>query len=366
MAFNLITGVMGAGKTHEAVSLLSEHVKSKRRVVTNIAGLNVEKMSEYVGFDASPYLICVSVERVMEPGFFPTERLVEAHLMDVPTVVKPGDLVVLDEVWRYWPGGKAPDAEAMDYFRMHRHFANPDTGHTCDIVVLIQDVSSLNRLIKDLVETHFQCRKHRSLGLDNRYLIKQFGGATTRRALLENQFQRKYDKKIFGLYKSHTVAGAKEGVIDKKTVVWKNPMFILTVVFGLFAVTVLPIFAFSKFRHMAGGDAKAASGDQSKNTAGSNAPGPAGQAGAAGPATVAGTPAAPSIPLRVAGVVRGPDGNGWVIVDDGSGARLMPQGAFTGNGVGFYGDVDGKKASTWGGRVPATREPGGRKGSGGL
>jgi len=364
MAFNLLTGVMGAGKTHEAVDLLIQHVRKRRRIVTNISGLDVDKISELVGFDASPFVTVTSVERVLEQGFFPTEAQVEKLHMDVPTIVKPGDLVVLDEVWRYWPGGKAPSADAMDFFRMHRHFADPATGQTCDIVVLIQDVSSLNKLIKDLVEIHFQCKKHRALGADNRYLVKQFEGATTRRALMVNSWQKKYDPKIFALYKSHTVAGAKETNIDKRSVLWRDKKFIATVVFGLLAITVVPIWLVHSFKKSAGIDDTKSTLTATTNPSSGSTPQAQGQAAGHVPATdAAAAPVAPSIPLRVAGSVRGPDGSTWSIVDDGKAIRLVPQGVLTGTGVGSYGMVDGKKASTWGGSIPATRTaPAGKSG----
>lgn len=386
MAVNLYTGVMGAGKTHEAVkelvlvhSRLAPGAARSRGIVCNISGLDVDKVSAMLGHDCTRHvpssdpiqkmrdiaqgldgasgIQVVSYERVTEPHFFPTEQEVLSGNTS-HCIVQPGDLVILDEAWRYYqPGMKVPP-EHMEFLRMHRHMAHPATGVTCDMAVLIQDLGTLDRKVKNVVESVYKFKKHRAAGLNSRYLVQQFDGNSTRLSNLVNTWQRKYDPVIFPLYKSHTSSGAVEKNIDRRAVFWKDPKFIaLMVGAGLFAV-LGPIFAYRMLNNMAGPKSKPAQVAQPQATGqATGSPQPPTSGGAAAPAAPKPTTKRP--PLRVAGSIINQRGERWVLVDGGDGVVLVPEQSFQGTGVGFYGTYQGQAASTWGGSVPATRKPDG-------
>lgn len=203
---SVYTGVMGSGKTYEVVEkVIAANLKIGRRIVTNIAGLNLEALREFCGPDAEfGELVCVDHDRVVQPGFYPKENSTEE------SVVKGGDVVVLDEVWRWYGAGeKLPDGH-LEFFRMHRHFVDPDSGYTCDIVLITQDIGDLHRMLRAVVEKVFACKKHKDLGMHSLYRVDVYGGRRLTKASLTTSYQCKYRKEVFVLYKSHTQSsGAK-------------------------------------------------------------------------------------------------------------------------------------------------------------
>lgn len=375
MAVNLYTGVMGAGKTHEAVKelvLVHSRLKSgqqrPRGIVTNISGLDVTRVSAMLGHDCSRLvdetgahgIQVVSYERVIEPHFFPTEKEVLAGTT-AHCVVQAGDLVIIDEAWRYYqPGMKIPH-EHMEFLRMHRHMAHAETGITCDIAVLIQDLGTLDRKVKNVVESVYKFKKHRAAGLNSRYLVQHFDGNSTRYSNLVNTWQRKYDAAVFPLYKSHTSSGAVEKNIDRRAVIWKDPKFIGLMVGGLVVVLAGPLIAYHYMSKMAGGT-KPAKTASSMDVRASSTPGTAikGSIGSTPSPPVASSTKRPAV--RVVGSIVDRIGDRWLLVDAGDGVSMLPEGALQGTGVGYYGMYQGERASTWGGRVPPTR--GGQSGGG--
>lgn len=142
------------------------------------------------------------------------------------SVVKPGDLVVIDECWRFWDSTQKVPIEHNNFFRMHRHYVSPVTGVSCDIVGLIQDWDSLNRNVKGLVAFAIRFQKLRALGLMSRYRYDTFDGKPSRGTLLSSSPWQKYDPAIFPLYKSYdTPTGAAKEVADKRQSIFSNRWF---------------------------------------------------------------------------------------------------------------------------------------------
>src|SRR3990167_5739314 len=106
MSIKCYGGRMGSGKTYEVVSMvILGALRSGRRVVSNIVGLNYDEMvlalaEEGVSADKVGELVTISHDDVFAPEFWltdenaPTER--PSH------VLRPGDLLGLDEIWRFW------------------------------------------------------------------------------------------------------------------------------------------------------------------------------------------------------------------------------------------------------------------------
>ena len=95
---------------------------------------------------------------------------------DQDTFCKAGDLIVIDEVWRIWGSDKDIPKNHRSFIAEHRHFAHAETGVTCDLVVINQDVAQIPRFIKDRIETTYRMQKHIALGLRNRYRVDVFQG----------------------------------------------------------------------------------------------------------------------------------------------------------------------------------------------
>ena len=248
MAINVYSGLMGSGKSYEAVSsLIIPAIASGRRIVTNIDGLSESAIYEYILAHKNKFkkreeitpeslgsIELVSNERVLEPFFFPDA---DAN-SNIVSVVQPGDFVVIDEAWRFWDTKAKPSHEHKQFFKMHRHYANPETGVTCDLALIIQDISGLYLDLKKVVEMTVRTTKLKSVGLNSRYRVDLYEGYRLTRTAKIHSYQKSYDKKIFPLYKSYAVEGAKETAIDSRQNIFKSWKI-------WFLYGVLPILFFS-------------------------------------------------------------------------------------------------------------------------
>lgn len=234
MAINVYSGLMGSGKTFELVrSVILPAVLSGRRVVSNIAGLNKDLIYEYLiakhKLDADytfSDIVLVEDEVIRTAGFFPIDGKPE-----IESVVRAGDLVAIDEAWRFWSTGQKISAEHMQFFRMHRHFVNSENGFTCDLSFIFQNVSDIARSLKAVVELNFRTTKLKTLGLNTSYRIELFEGAKSTKNALISVYVQKYSIDIFPLYKSYAGDNAKEVSQDKRQNILLKPSFWYTVVF---------------------------------------------------------------------------------------------------------------------------------------
>ena len=205
MAISLIKGPPGAGKSYECVVYhVIPALKERRKVVTNIP-LNIEHFKKIMGDDI--------------------EELIDVHPFDFesgghgkrPSLQHPDDyikyqewrnekgqgcLFILDECHFIFPlngRGKAQTDLAerqVEFFSGHRHYG-------FDFIFLTQSDKKINRLIREDIELCFQVRKNRAMG-DSSYIRYLFYYGEGRRNGLLDQDTRKYEKKYFSFYKSHT------------------------------------------------------------------------------------------------------------------------------------------------------------------
>lgn len=227
-------GLQGSGKTFDAIrEKVVSGVVDGRRVVTNIEGINPEAIYDYVDKkyriprEHQGTVVSVEIARPAEPGFFPKgihkEGPDEGRCDDADTIVKAGDLVVIDEARRFWQTGmKIPEEHAI-FFAEHRHYTHPSTNVCCDLVYIIQDIKLVNRTLKNLTELTFRFKKLKSLGLTRAYVCQQWEGATLSKDLVIATYNKTYDPQIFALYKSYSGNGqGKELTIDKRQNVLLN------------------------------------------------------------------------------------------------------------------------------------------------
>jgi zona occludens toxin len=361
MAINAYCGVMGSGKSYEVVSgPLLDAVAAGRRVVTNIDGIDEERVHAYLhrtrGLDDLQLgrIVHVTTERVGEPGFFPLEQ--EGANGTVATVtpglVEPGDLLVIDEAWKLWSqgAGKLSD-EHMAFFRMHRHFVHPQTGVACDVVLMIQDITDLHRKVKNVVELSFRMVKLKSLGLASKYRVEMYEGWKQTARARTGTFVRTYKKEVFPLYKSYAGAEGKESQVDKRQNVFANrTLWVLVAVVAMMAVGGLwggwRFFHPHVVRPVSAADRGAVSRPAS----------PAVGAAVAPQRLV-------SSQWRIVGRFMS-GGIVWVLLVDGNG-RLRPASpsSFAGSGIALAGELDGDKVTTYSGPAPvvALANDGGHK-----
>lgn len=341
MAVHVIAGVMGSGKSFESVKeKILPALLAGQRVVSNISGLNHAAIAEYLQKpleEIQRLLIVIQDEEISRPDFYPADE------SDFSSIVKPGDLLLLDEVWKFYKKGTALTDRCMTFFRMHRHWSNEETGLTTEIVLCIQSVRGLHPDIRDVVEVRFQCRKMKILGTPDKYQVWLYEGDERKAS---HHYDRKYDPKIFPLYKSHAKGGAIEQ-FDSRQSIYNRPFFRI----------ILPLVAILIPLGIYGGYWSLKRMSSSKATAvESSAPAPVSAAPAINPSTI-------PPPTSLAG------GSGWrivasykvgglpvvLLVDDRGRYRTITPGSVTaGAGGEMYVPVpkDADLATPWAGNAP--------------
>jgi zona occludens toxin len=345
MAINAYVGLQGSGKSYEVVSsVILDAVMHGRRVVTNIAGISEERIHEYLvtSREADPEklgtIVHVENDRIMQPAFFPDE---EKPGIDV--IVQGGDLVAVDEAWRFWgtDGGKLSH-EHMQFFRMHRHYVHRDTAVACDVVLMTQDISGLHRSVKNVIEFTFKMHKHKSLGLTKCYRVEIYEGWKLNNKTRIDDRQKKYTPEIFPLYQSYTGGQGMEKAIDKRQNILANRTLWF---YAVGVVAMMTIGGLSAWRFFHRKEVPVSSAASTSKTP------------AAAPTTakaetlVAKTPE--KAPFSDAWRVVGQYSNGkerWIVVSNQTGRlRVESPSMFHGSGMAMIGEIDGERVTRWSG-----------------
>ena len=220
-----------SGKTYEVTSVVIYNaLKIGRRVVSNIAGLNEAAYhdlltQEGVNPESLGSIVKIEHDDVLKPDFWLNETDFKAGK---ETFIQSGDLLVLDEIWRFWDGFNGKDSsgnkmpiQVLNFFRMHGHFAHPKTGFTCEMAFITQDVTDCGRKLRVVIDETFRTTKLTAIGSSSSYRIDVFTRSAVHKKPLR-QLYGKYDSKFFTLYKSNSMAvegaaDAREESIDKRS-----------------------------------------------------------------------------------------------------------------------------------------------------
>jgi len=102
MPINAYTGLMGSGKSFECVvSVILPAICAGRRVVTNVDGIDNDACRAYchekfdIPIEDLGHIFHCKNEDVTKPNFLP-------HGSSQETFCLPGDMVCIDEAWRFW------------------------------------------------------------------------------------------------------------------------------------------------------------------------------------------------------------------------------------------------------------------------
>lgn len=343
MPINAYTGLMGSGKSYECVaSVIVPAVAKGRRVVTNVDAIDSDAIRAYVHekqgipLEKLGEVVHCSNDDVSKPEFLP-------HGTAVDTLVQPGDLVCIDEAWRFWGTDQKICTEHKIFFREHRHYAHPVSGVTCDLVLMVQDISDLNRILKTVVELSFRTTKIKSLGLHKIYRVEMWEGWKQTAKARVDVMNKKYDPEIFALYSSYAGGTGNEVQVDDRQNILKNPkvwIFLFMIVFGGIASVWGVMHFFNR------GAAPAPAPQQPVNAA------PAGQLPPGSPSASPAASQAFSSDWRIAGQIV-VDGERQVVLVNGDGViRYEHPSNFRNTGRVMTGDLDGHRVSTFSGSKP--------------
>jgi zona occludens toxin len=227
MAITAYTGVPGAGKSYALIEqVIVPAVMKGRRVLTNIAGVNPDKVHDYCAAKVDPdklgEVILFDGAKALLLGFFPTEEK-----PDTDTFVKGGDLIVFDE-WRLTipRRGKVPNPDLEPFLRFHRHLVNA-AGVTCDLAIGTQLITDIHADFRGLVERSYKFRKLKAVGLPKVFAWDAYEGSTQGKGEAYATGNGKYNKEIFALYKSYDTDGeGKELSTDKRTSLYSTSVMV--------------------------------------------------------------------------------------------------------------------------------------------
>lgn len=213
-------GLPGAGKSLTVVqSVILPALKKGRHVVTNLA-MRADKVAA-LGLPGT--LDELPMERIVaEPGL----------LFDY---AQKGAIVIIDEAYKYFPAGVKANhvpQEFHSFLNEHRHRVD-DLGNSQQIVVLTPDLANVAAFLRQAVETTYRCKKLGNVGMPSHFRTEVYDGCVTGQSPPQSKrltvLVGAYDKSVFPLYVSHTqsdaaTAGANEASIDRRFVIWRNPV----------------------------------------------------------------------------------------------------------------------------------------------
>lgn len=242
MSITSYTGNPGAGKTYEVVkNVIIPAIKESRRVVTNIDGIDPQKVLAYVEDRFGPCngeIVLCKDEDITSDCFYP------ANQDDSFSFVRPGDLVVIDEAQNYYRTGQRLSDYECRFFREHRHFCDAE-GRGCDIVLISQRFVDIQPFVRGVIELCFVMRQLKVLSLPNHYTVTVYEGDL--RHKISGPSIRKYRKEIFDLYRSFALSGGMQAKVDRRqsVVTPKNIILLSGLMLFLFWSLIKSVALFS-------------------------------------------------------------------------------------------------------------------------
>lgn len=186
---NLLLGAPGGGKSYEAVV---HHVlpalQRGRKVVTNLP----LKVEAFGAIDpAFPALIEIRQRSAVDGARVFSVVADYSDPWRHPEGF--GPLFVIDECHMALPV-RLTSRDVEEWFSMHRH-------HNVDVLLITQSYGKISTAVRDLVQMVYRVRKNVALGSTRSYTRKVQDGL---RGEVVNTSIRRYEKRYFGLYTSHT------------------------------------------------------------------------------------------------------------------------------------------------------------------
>lgn len=249
MAVTAYVGLPRAGKSYEVVvNVILSAIEQGRDVISNIAGLNEALMHDFLVQEGANRqdlgrLKFVTEEQVKDPNFWLTDKD-KTEEEKATKFIKAGDLVALDEIWRFFPPDEKLPKYVQNFFRMHGHFVNAVNGLTCEIALISQHVDDFHRFMKRVIMQTVEMIKNVEIGSDKTYRINIYQKYYMHKKPLKQLGPYKYNPKYFPLYKSNSMNESGIKPREERTEKRNNVLKTKTVMFGVPLGFVMLISAF--------------------------------------------------------------------------------------------------------------------------
>ena len=244
MTISAYAGLPGEGKSYSALANFIIPSLKDGRVVAHNLMLNEAALEVVTGRKVSKQL--VQIPRECTPD-------------DLIKLVPLGAVVVIDEIWRYWPAGltvKDVPREQVAFFKEHRHRVD-EKGESTEILVIDQDPrTGIPAFLRALIENTYIHTKHSRLGVKSRFRVDVYSQCQPidkpAKGKWISGFQGKYKPEVWNCYISHTQAkqigtAGMEKKIDKRANIWRSPKMIA----AMSSAAALPLAIFLGYKAFA-------------------------------------------------------------------------------------------------------------------
>lgn len=205
MALYFHEGLPGAGKSYEAVVYhILPALKSGRQVITNIRGINAEKLAELTE-EPLEYiqLLLLYIEPAEQDGeASDIEKVKDCFANETPD----NAMIVWDEIQDYFPSGnyKLP-IHQQKFWTEHRH-------RGLDIIIMGQDRDDVHKIIRSRIEAITYFLKLKAVGKPDNYKWEHYEKQSKGKFVKIGAGVRHYEKRYFGTYASHRREGIRSKV----------------------------------------------------------------------------------------------------------------------------------------------------------
>ncbi|MGQ0619659.1 MAG: zonular occludens toxin domain-containing protein [Panacagrimonas sp.] len=219
MSIICYTGLPGSGKSYSVVENVVIPALKSGRIVAHNLSLN----------DTALGIVCdgLKPEQLVE---IPRDCTPQEFIQLCPL----GAVVVIDEVWRYWPAGiKASEVplNELKFFKEHRHRVG-EAGVATEIVVVDQDPKTgVPAFLRALIEATYVHEKMSKVGAKGSFRVDVYarcqGAERPSKGALIRKLAGRYKPEVWNCYVSHTQAkrigeAGLELAADGRASVWKS------------------------------------------------------------------------------------------------------------------------------------------------
>ena len=198
-------GLPRAGKTWEAMMYMAlPALKKGRHVTTNVKGVSFGKIAELLEMEQD------TIEALITICPWDSSKNIHAY-------AKNDGLVILDEVQDFFPPNCKLDAEQTEFITQHGQ-------RGIDIVLCGQSYRNVHVFWRDRIQRLIYFKKLSALGSESRYQWQMQEKSGPNSWAKMGTGVRSYERKYFGVYKSHTDGTTNTGNLqDERAVIWNRP-----------------------------------------------------------------------------------------------------------------------------------------------